>query len=182
MVAGVIFGYYLNDVRKETPTASAKYFAWVSGVLVLAVLVMSFIVIGSPNSARLLQFDQQKVNDLQNIQSQVVNYYQKKGTLPAKAVDLQDSISGFVIPVDPQAGSNGFIYEYNIKDVANLSFELCATFNKPSQLQSGLMKTPALNPIDGRNQVWDHLVGRVCFQRTIDKQLYPVNPNVVPVK
>src|SRR3989344_5234922 len=35
LVAGVVFGYYLDDVRRETPTKSAKYFAWATGVIIL---------------------------------------------------------------------------------------------------------------------------------------------------
>ena len=179
LVAGVIFGYYLNDVRKEIPTASAKYFAWLSGVLVLAVLVLSFIVIGSPNTARLLQFDQQKISDLQNIQSQVVNYWQRKGTMPANLSNLNDTISGYKAPVDYQTNAQ---YEYILKDSINLSFELCANFNFSSLPR----KTDVVDypyPLNNEiSQNWEHNKGTICFQRTIDKQLYPVNTNIIPVK
>ena len=167
LVAGLIFGYYLDDVRRETPTKSAKYFAWVTSILVLAVIVSAFVVVGSPNSARLIQFDQQKVYDLQNIQSQIVNYWQKKGFLPNSLSDLNDPISSFMVPVDSQTKNN---YEYVMKDEVNLSFELCATFNKPSQKNTMATIYPVGRGID---QNWDHNSGRVCFERTIDKQLYP---------
>jgi len=72
------FGYYLDDVRRETPTKLAKYFAWVTSVLVLIVIVGAFFVVGSPSTARLIQFDQQKVTDLQGIQSQIVNIGRRK--------------------------------------------------------------------------------------------------------
>ena len=170
-VAGIIFGYYLNDVRCETPTKLAKYFAWVSSILVLAVIVGAFVVVGSPNSARFIQFDQQKVSDLQNIQSQIINYWQKKSALPSSLSDLNDPISGFTVPKDPQTKTN---YEYNIKNAANLSFELCANFNKASTSQE-IANTPM--PFAGApesyNQNWNHATGKVCFERTIDKQLYP---------
>jgi len=174
LVAGIIFGYYLDDVRRETPAKSAKYFLWITSILVLAVIVYSFIMVGSPNSARLIQFDQQKVSDLQNIQSQVVNYWQRKETMPNSLVDLNDTISGFVAPTDSQTKAN---YEYNLKDATNLSFELCANFNMSSQnnMPSAVYQVGA-----GISQVWDHTAGRVCFERTIDKQLYPPLNNVVP--
>ncbi len=168
LVAGFVFGYYFDDVRRETPSKLGKPFAWVAGVLVLVVIVWSFFIIGSPNSARLIQYDQQRVSDLQGIQSQIVNYWQSKGALPPTLVNLSDTISGYNAPVDPQSKVN---YEYNIKDVTNLSFELCATFSKPTQKDT----TRALYPVGaGIDQNWDHSAGTVCFARTIDKQLYPI--------
>ncbi len=170
LVAGVVFGYYLDDVRRETPTKLAKYFAWVTGVLVLAVIIGAFIIVGSPNSARLVQFDQQKISDLQGIQYQIVNYWQRKETLPNTLSDLNDPISGYIAPQDPQSKAN---YEYNIKDETNLSFELCATFNKEGNDQYSPQATPVSVIGKGSADNWTHVSGRVCFKRTIDKQLYP---------
>lgn len=166
-VAAITFGYYLDDVRRDTPAKSAKYFAWGSGVLVLVVIVGAFFIVGTPVTARLMQFDQQKVSDLQGIQSQIVNYWQKKSVLPASLSDLSDPISGYKVPVDPQSNAS---YEYIVKDTANLSFELCATFNKEASNKDvgNLMVTPVDLGMD-----WYHKAGRVCFERTIDKQLYP---------
>ncbi len=169
LVAGVIFGYYLDDVRRDTPTKSAKYFAWSSGVLVLAIVIGAFFVVGSPNSARLNQFDQQKISDLQSIQSQIVNYWQRKEALPSNLDALNDPISNFKVPLDPQSGA---AYEYIVKDAANLSFELCASFNKEGSDQYSQVR-PAAYPEKTQNDNWQHSAGRVCFKRTIDKQLYP---------
>jgi len=166
LVAGLVFGYYLDDVRRETPTKLAKYFAGATSVLVLVAIVTAFFVVGSPTSARLNQFDQQKVYDLQEIQYQIVNYWQTKEKLPATLADLTDSISGFEAPVDPQTK---LPYQYTIKDAEGLSFELCATFNK--QTQSNTPKSSY--PVVSKDQNWDHTAGEYCFERTIDKQLYP---------
>jgi len=162
IVAVAVFWYYLDDVRRETPTKLAKPFVWCAGVLVLVAVVGAFFIIGSPQTARLMEFDQRKINDLQNIQGQIVNYWQSKEKLPATLSDLEDPISGFKAPVDPQSGA---AYEYNVKNATSLSFELCAVFNKPYRAQTDL-------PIP-RLENWNHGEGRVCFQRTIDKQLYP---------
>jgi uncharacterized membrane protein len=168
LVAAIIFGYYLDDVRRETPTKSAKYFAWISGVIVLVTIVAAFFIVGSPATARLIQYDQQKVSDLQGIQSQIVSYWQNKGSLPATLSALNDSISGYSVPTDLQTKAS---YEYNIKDAINLSFELCTIFNRPIPKNV----TMPLYPVGiGIGQNWDHSSGRVCFERTIDKQLYPV--------
>lgn len=168
-VAGLVFGYYLDDVRREEPTKLAKYFAWGTGALVLIVVVGAFFIVGSPQTARLMQFDQQKISQLQEIQYQIVNYWQKKEILPKSLSDLNDPISNFTLPVDPQSG---VAYEYNVKDATNLSFELCATFNKEGTDQYN-QAMPASVPVKGSIENWQHPAGRFCFQRTIDKQLYP---------
>ncbi len=172
LVASFVFGYYLDDVRRETPSKFGKYFAWLAGILVLVAIIGSFFIIGSPNSARLMQYDQQKISDLQGIQSQVVNYWQKKAALPSALADLNDPISGYSVPVDSQTSVS---YEYNVVDAAKLSFELCATFNKTGNDEYGMPVAPVSQPMipSGPVQSWQHIAGRVCFERTIDKQLYP---------
>lgn len=169
LVAGVIFGYYLDDVRREAPTKSAKYFAWSTGIIILIAIVGAFFIVGSPQTARLMQFDQQKVSDLQGIQYQIVNYWQSKEKLPLTLADLNDPISGYKVPNNPQANQP---YEYNIKDAASLSFELCAVFNKEGGDMYGEVR-PLSIPGKGLSDNWQHTAGRVCFERTIDKELYP---------
>ncbi len=169
LVAGIIFGYYLDDVRRETPTKSAKYFAWGTGVLVLAVVVGGFFLVGSPTTARLMGFDQQKTSDLQETQYQIVNYWQSKEKLPNSLSDLNDDISGFMVPLDPQTGEN---YEYNVIDAENLTFELCAEFNKQGSDMYGEAR-PVTPAGKGLSENWSHPEGRHCFERTIDKELYP---------
>jgi len=168
LVAGVVLGYYLDDVRRETPTKLAKPFAWGSSILVMVAIVGAFFMVGSPSSARLTQFDQQRISDLQTIQNQIVNYWQSKEKLPATLNDLNDVISGFNAQTDPQTGSP---YEYVVKDAANLSFELCAEFNKEGSDQYGQVR-PMSNITKGVEN-WEHPAGRFCFKRTIDKELYP---------
>jgi|SRR3989344_2452613 len=170
LVAGVIFSYYLDDVRKDSPTKLAKPLAFVSGVVVLVAIVGAFFIIGSPAKARLEQLDQQRVYDLQGIQSQIVSYWQRKGAMPQSLSDLNDSISGYVAPQDPQTGSP---YEYTVKDLKTLSFELCAMFSADSK--DSPIKPTSSYPVGpgGYDQNWDHGTGRICFERQIDEQLYP---------
>jgi hypothetical protein len=171
IVAAVIFWYYLDDVRRDTPTKLAKPLAWATSVIILIAIIGAFFIVGSPATARLENFDMQKVNDLQEIQYQIVNYYQSKGYLPANLAVLEDPISGFKVPVDPQSGTS---YEYSFEfDNPKLEFELCATFNKPTQRTSSKGVMYNIVPSDV-NQNWNHEAGRVCFDRTIDKEIYRV--------
>jgi hypothetical protein len=173
LVAGFVFGYYLDDVRRDVPSKYGKHFAYATGLLVLIAIIGSFFVIGSPTTARLMQFDLQKVSDLSSIQYQILNYWQSKEKLPEKLSDLTDSISGFKAPINPQTNSQ---YEYIVIDAVNLKFQLCADFNKPSERN----QPKSLIYYPGQmSENWDHLEGRFCFERQIDKQLYPINKNII---
>jgi hypothetical protein len=173
LVAIAIFWYYLDDVRRVTTSQLAKVFAIATAVVILAAVVGAFFIVGSPMRARAEQFDAQRSSDLQGIQGQIVYYYQSKGKLPSSLADLNDSISGYVAPMDPQTKAP---YEYSIMDPIKLKFQLCATFNL--QLMSDNNDRPIIAPSpaiysDGVSQNWDHAAGRVCFDRVIDSQLYP---------
>src|SRR3989344_75378 len=173
IVALVIFWYYLDDVRKNAPSALGKYLAVAPAVVVVAFIVGAFFIVGSPKQARLEQIDQQLVNDLQSIQWQIVNYWQRKGAVPTALVDLNDSISGYTVPVDPETK---LPYEYTANfNPALPSFELCATFNSNSAKQPNVKSMPVPYPVYNGidSQTWDHTAGRVCFKRVIDQQLYP---------
>jgi hypothetical protein len=169
LVAAFIFGYYLNDVRKDSPTKLAKLFAIASSVIVLVAVVGAFFIVGSPQSARLIQLDEQKISDLQQIQSQIIYYWQRKQVLPSSLEDLNDPLSSYIVTIiDPQTNQQYEYYPYD--DIAAPTFELCANFNRESK-DSETYRKADINI----NSDWYHSSGRVCFTRTIDKDLYPVN-------
>lgn len=174
ILSGFVFGYYLWDLRRTigVKTIVPTIFAIIACLMVIASLVVGFSVMGSPITQRNIRFDQQKVSDLQNIQWQVVNNWQQKRMVPENLSDLDDSISGFVAPIDPQTNMS---YEY--RKTSNLSFELCAQFNLEGkdQYQNGRMPTYAVevDSLAGGPGSWDHSAGRYCYQRTIDPKLYP---------
>jgi len=170
-VTGSIFGYYLDDLRGRLD-ARKNIWRIVSVVLVVGSIVAGFSVLGSPQTQRLVRYDSQKVSDLQNIQWQIVNYWQQKGSIPTTLAELGDPISGFSNPLDPQTKTS---YEY--EKTGNVSFNLCATFNKSSKAGEGapsLVTYPESRDKLGDN--WQHEAGRQCFERTIDAELYPVRP------
>ncbi len=169
IASGCIFGYYLWDVRREAPSKRSKYFAWIAGAVVLTLIVVGFILTGSPKQERLMRFDFQRVSALQEIQYQIINYWQSKERLPQRLEDLEDPISGFAASKDPQTKKP---YEYAVK--GENEFELCAEFNLPSNDQLNMTERKALPVLPGSNvSNWSHPAGRFCFERTIDKELYP---------
>lgn len=178
LVAGAVFGYYIWDLKKETSEArkKLKLSAGVVSIIVLAALVGSFFVVGSPAKQRARRFDERRVSDLQALQNEITSFWNQKGKLPANLSDLTSSISGFIPPKDSETNQN---YEYNIK--SNLAFELCADFKLPSLNQTNNQPTQPQSIYGGPyNQNWTHGAGRVCFERTIDPQRDKIPP--APVK
>src|SRR3989344_4640204 len=114
--------------------------------------------------------------DLQNIQYQIVNFYQRKGNLPNNLDELKDPIAGFIIPLDP---ANAISYGY--EKVSDLGFKLCADFSLDSDRQTDSKYMTRPMPISSEayfiNENWQHQKGVVCFDRKIDKDLYPILKN-----
>ena len=149
-----------------------KYFVSAIIGIVAAAVVAGFFIVGSPQEERLRRFDDRRVSDLQTLQYQIVNHWQTKNKLPETLGDLSDSISGFMAPRDP---SNGSAYEF--RAASTLSFELCASFTRPSERQ---MQPEPAGP--DPSQSWDHPAGRFCFMRTIDPDFYRPRDVSLPIK
>ncbi len=166
-IAGSIFFYYLNELRQQSKPLRVFVFGVIA--FVIAAVVAGFLTAGLPPNQRLVRLDDQRVQDLQTIQSQVIQYWQSKARLPATLSDLRNDISGFVPPTDPITQQP---YEYSV--LGNLKFQLCATFAASNAENNGSSVRPVVAPYpmyDG-SQSWPHGVGRTCFERTIDPDLF----------
>lgn len=169
LVAGAVFLHFLADLRGYwvANPKRAQMVGWAAGIVVLAAIVAGFFIMGSPSQVRLYRFDAQKVSDLQSIQWQIVNYWQQKQVLPNAIEDIEDPLSGWQLPIDPQG------QEYRYEKTGAMSFKLCATFNansKEGRASSEAMPVRAYGTLDGN---FDHGAGEVCFDRTIDPERYP---------
>jgi hypothetical protein len=196
ITAGIVGKYYIfelldNKVFGFNIKKSGLIFLSLSTILVVGAVVCSFVIMGSPANQRLLRLDDRRIGDLQNIQYQIINYWQQKEKLPENLSQLSNPISGYSLPVDPEF-EKGNIYEYVVKE--KLKFELCATFALPmpkgwKEYSDGGGIMPMVNyggkdiattsrpyPGGGINESWDHQAGRICFERTIDKDIYPPYP------
>jgi len=173
IVAGLMFGYFLWDVRKgEISKMVVRIFAWGTSALLLISIVAGFVIAGTPAEQRRQRQDQQRVSDLQNIQSEVFAYYATKEALPATLDQLRSDVTGFVPPRDPETEQ---AYEYQAS--GDLSFELCATFGAEDtdgitggfeDPYNGRVLTPIYPGFD--DTAWAHPIGRTCFDRTIDPE------------
>ncbi|MEK7604502.1 MAG: DUF5671 domain-containing protein [Patescibacteria group bacterium] len=178
LLAAGVFMHFVAELSGYWERFSKRRDAVRIGVVVLVVVSIGagFFIVGTPAQARLARFDAQKVSDLQNIQSQVLNYYQAKRALPAVLADLNSSINYYgPIPLDPQTNTD---YEY--QPIGALSFKLCAEFNKAGTdtVFEGRSVPAAMPMKTGEgvypvNNSWQHDKGRVCFNRIIDPSFYP---------
>ena len=175
VVAGAIFGYYFYDLRRTSrgDTSVNKPLLWAAALLVLASIVLGFISIGSPATQRSLRFDQQRTMHLEQLQWELINFWQTKEKLPAALTEFENDLTGFRVPVDPETGA---AYEYALK--APREFELCATFDlaTPEQKLPTGGEDSMTRPYPYVDGNWDHEAGRTCFTRTIDPDRYPPYP------
>ncbi len=189
LVAGSTFVHFFADIKgywKQFPDR-ARNIGYIVAVIVGTTIIAGFFIVGTPREARLARYDAQRVSDLQNIQWQIVNYWQMKKELPKTLGELADPISNSFVPTDPQAK-----VEYEYKITAPLSFQLCAVFNSETrQMMDGRQgvrmqvypEYPVM-PIAVSGQKadnWNHGIGRVCFDRTVDPERYPLNPIQVKI-
>ena len=179
LVAGLGFMHFLADLWGywDREKARARMVNWGVGALVLVTIIAGFFIIGTPQEIRAQKQDAVRVQDLQNIQWQVVNYWQQKEKLPVSLSELADPISNMGLPIDPKTGGS---YEYSVTGA--MKFRLCATFSAEGGANAGQTRPMAISvePLigggKGSEDNWQHGAGRVCFDRTIDPERYPPYP------
>ena len=188
VVANIIAKYfYISEFwRKEGMIKKLNKIVNPTGAIILVILAIfySFYIMGSPAKQRMLRLDDRRVSDLQSIQYGVINYWQQKEKLPVDLKILANPLTGYSLPVPPEF-NKGEKYEYKV--IGPMKFELCGTFSLPMQKgwvnspyggavvpmsDKGVTSTPAV-PVGGVNESWNHEIGRTCFERTIDKDIYP---------
>lgn len=179
LVAVGVFLHFLADVKGYwiTNVKKANLIGIGVGVLALATIIAGFFIVGTPGHVRDLRFDAQKVSDLQTIQYQIIYYWQTKESFPKTLADLNDPLSSFMVPVDPETGT-----AYSYKVTGPLSFELCGTFNAQTPDTRGQGQFPGRDisytswgPQPDEN--WQHPAGEHCYSRTIDPERYPAFPD-----
>lgn len=177
VIVGGIFSYYIYDLRHPPLEAGniPRNASLAAIAIVVCSLVIGFVVMGSPSSQRMKHYDDQRVSDIQNINYQIINYWQLKRALPAVVSDVENKAIGNIVPVDPESGA---LYSY--EKVSALSYKLCATFSLSNVGTTGMTRNAAvpqvvpaskMKPAEQEN--WEHEAGVQCYTRTIDPVLYP---------
>ena len=154
-----IFFYYISDAFGRLNSTSRKVWAVVSALIIIFSIIWGFSVLGSPRTQRLIKYDEQKVNDLMNINSEITNYYATNGALPE---NLKDMSSYYLPQIDPQTQE---AYEY--QKTGDKTYNLCVEFNKAVDDSNQL----SLQYKYG-NSSWVHPAGKYCFNQTINPNTY----------
>lgn len=115
-----------------------------AGAAVAAAVVLGFVSIGSPGSARARRLDAHRLDDLRHLARVIDVHWTRGGDLPASLAELAGLDADAV--EDPVSGRP---YDYRV--VAASKFELCATFD-----------ADAARP--RRDRLWWHPRGRHCFR------------------
>lgn len=160
-IAGVAFGHFLADLRREEGAAPAARagratpLARGAAVAIFATLGMGLWMAGSPGAERHRRLDQQRADDLSVLASRIQGYYDENRALP-DSLALLSQIRGGPLPVvnDPVTGAP---YEYRILD--SLRYEVCAVFDLPDSAGARPYDDPSRLTIFQK-----HRAGRDCFE------------------
>jgi hypothetical protein len=171
ILAGLVFSFYILNLRNRLTVVGYRAFAVGMIVLIVSSIGFGFYVFGSPMTQRSIKFDQERISQLNNIQYQIINYWQRKGTLPNTLTDLNDPLAYENIPADPETKQ-----AYGYKKTGAQTFELCATFSKDTDTIKKLANSYNYEsyPVIKEQNNWDHPAGEHCFARSIDADLYPI--------
>ncbi len=163
VIAAGIFSYYLNDIMGRLTARNRNIYRIAALVIIVGSIVWGFMVLGSPHTQRLYKYDEQKVNDLMMIHSEVMNYYSMRGALPESLADLNQAY--YLPKADPQTSKP---YEY--KKTGALTYDLCAEFNRETLNRNN----PSLAHPDYfyGNASWVHPAGYYCVSQTVNPNMF----------
>jgi len=177
LIAGGVFIYYgwILKRKEDEKHSPMRFFPKIAVGLVAIVAIGGFVAAGSPQAERIKKFDDERVMHLQTLQYEITYFWQSKERLTKNLDELRDDIGGFIPPRDPESDVP---YEYRM--LVPLKFELCATFGaEMNEAQYGRTKPIPAEPFS-QETLFSHGIGRFCFERTIDPEIW--KPFVKPVR
>ncbi len=132
-------------------------------LVVLGAVALGFVVAGSPQRAREIRADEERIQDLEQIRQGVNNFFTAEGILPESLEELRGSGRLFGIEAtlrDPLTNES-----YGYRELDDATFELCATFSLPSDGGNDVERRPLAPAPAGKGTFvsWDHPAGRHCF-------------------
>jgi hypothetical protein len=137
--------------------------------LVIAAIGTGLFIAGSPGRERMVKFDDQRLNELQQIAGAVDAYYEQSNGLPEDAALLKNSNLYYVNSfADPKTGTP---YEY--RKTSDTTYELCATFDLPTPPKPVPPEPmrPIAKPFGGSAFDTQHAAGRHCFTLNAEERV-----------
>jgi Domain of unknown function (DUF5671) len=168
LVAGSVFAFYLDALRRDPGRGwrGPRMVAYAASAAMAIVLGVGFATAGSPRQARRERLDAKRIERLDQIQLNIVDYWKRNRVLPATLDKLDDVLAGFSVPRDPESRRS-----FDYRATSSTSFELCADFATGSH--DPAHTATAWDAGVGSDEAWKHDAGHVCFARTIDPSRYP---------
>jgi Domain of unknown function (DUF5671) len=114
VLALLVLGYHIyllrRDYSKEDKVMPIVFSA-IAVALVMAAVTYGILETGTPREIRARKLDDKRLQDLSQIQSLVLQKWQKDGVLPESLATLNNELAGSIIPVDPKTRA---VYEYTV--------------------------------------------------------------------
>lgn len=200
VVSLALFGYYYYSLRRDysKKTSVPMIITILASVLVIAAIVWSVSIIGSPSEMRAKKIDSARLSDISRIQQEILNRIQTTDKLPLKLVELDNAFQGYKVPVDPVT-KESYVYKITQQPVIKMNyttnrkemttsaiFELCATFDTVREVDArglpvekgGVMTTDSFYSAQNyyyegdMSPFWNHGVGETCFKRIVTPDMY----------
>ncbi len=153
---------------------------WISGAMILIVLVTGIISVGTPTMARSYQNDDIRISNMGMVVQSLLMYWNENNlVLPKSLNELKDPIRGISIPRDPLSNAE---YEYIKK--AGSTFQICAVFETDTLQEMQSSGSTMMNssrpmmydmPYNDTYEFWRHPKGHFCFDRTFDPKKHQMN-------
>lgn len=156
VISGAVFSYFLFELRRDVTrkTSIPRYSAVSFGVVVIALIVVGFVIAGSPVLQREMRLDAERVQNLDNLRWQIEAEARQAGEL----LETLDAYKfDYVFGEEMRDPVTDEPYEYRVLD--ENTYELCATFTHESDPRFGRY---------GQSEQWNHESGRQCFELTVD--------------
>lgn len=157
MIAAAVLSYYIFDLTRKDFLRGPLLKSYNAGFIlaVLATFITGISIATSPSVLREQQIDNQRISDLQAIESAVNQYYTEQKKLPADLAALTRDTKVFEKQTKDPVTSESYGYKVTSKD----GFELCATFAQAIKNQKDGFYFEAK---------WQHDAGKVCFARVLE--------------
>lgn len=176
VLAGMVFWYYISDIREKLTSSSHRVWFYASCLVIFASIIWGFIVLGSPRTQQLLKYDEQKVNDLQVMRSEIMNFYSTKGFLPKDLQELSSSNYYNALGYNDKQTNKSYAYE---KDT-DLTYKICAEFNRETTPDKNKYNYTYVTSVSE----WSHPAGYYCFDQKVQVNNYaptqkPLYPTII---
>lgn len=172
IIAGFIFGYYFYDLKRRDYSkidTISLIIGIIVGVIVLAAIVVGFMNVPTPETARKQLLDNQKTQALSNMYSYVIDTYRSGNQLKAE-LDMAQLVS---------LAAPGTYNDVTYRKIDGTNFELCAVFQAKAEPSYNQYYTA---PYSASTPWVNHDAGKQCYSFDAIKEISKMYPGTIPAE